>query len=45
MGDKEVHARFGWGQLSGRKHMEDLGIDGRVILKWLLKWDLKAGLD
>jgi len=31
----EVHAEFWWGDLSERDHLEDLGMDGR-ILKWIL---------
>jgi hypothetical protein len=31
---------FWWGNLSERCHVEDPGIDGRIILRWILrKWD------
>jgi hypothetical protein len=26
-----------WENMSERNHLEDLGVDGRVILKWVLK--------
>ena len=26
-----------WGNLSERKHLEDLVVDGRIILKWFFK--------
>jgi hypothetical protein len=29
------------GNLSQRDHLEDLGIDGRIILRWIfMKWDV-----
>jgi len=32
-----------WGDPSKRAHLEDLGIDGSVILKWIFKrWDGEA---
>jgi hypothetical protein len=30
-------ARFGLENLKGRDHSEDLGIDGNVILEWILR--------
>jgi hypothetical protein len=26
-----------WGYLRGRDHLEDLGLDGKIILNWLYK--------
>jgi hypothetical protein len=34
-----VHTGFRWGNLRERNHLEDLGVDERIILKWLFeKW-------
>jgi hypothetical protein len=36
----EVHTQFKWGNLGEGDHLEDPGIDGRIILKWVFKkWD------
>jgi hypothetical protein len=34
---KDVHAEFWWGSLREGSHLEDLGVHGRVILKWIFK--------
>jgi hypothetical protein len=40
MGRGEVHTGFWWGDLTKGDHLEDPGIDGRIILKWIFKnWD------
>ena len=30
-----MHTRFWWGKVRKRHHLEDLGVDGVVILKWI----------
>ena len=37
-GAGEVHIGFWWEDLMEMDHLEDLGINGRIILKWI-KWD------
>jgi hypothetical protein len=40
MGRREVHKGFWWENLTDRGHLEDLGVDGTIILKWSInKWD------
>jgi hypothetical protein len=37
---KEAHTGFWWGNLRAQGYLEDPGIDGRLILKWIIrKWD------
>jgi len=37
MGRGQVYTGFWWGNLRERDHLEDLSIDGEVILKWSFK--------
>jgi hypothetical protein len=32
-----VHTGFWWGNLKERDHLTDPGIDGRIILRWILR--------
>ena len=34
---------FWWGNLRERGHLEDTGVDDRIILRWIFrKWDVEA---
>ena len=43
--EKNCVQGFGWGDLRERDHLEDAGVDGRVILRWISKWLEERGLD
>jgi hypothetical protein len=32
-----VHTGFGWGELMEGYNLEDLDVDGRIIIKWVFK--------
>jgi hypothetical protein len=36
-GGGEVRIEFWWGDFGEVEHLEDPGIDGRIILKWILR--------
>jgi hypothetical protein len=39
-GSREVHTGFWQGKLRERDNLENLSVDGRIILKWIFqKWD------
>jgi hypothetical protein len=43
---EDVHTGFWWGILRARGHFGDPGIDGRIILRLIVrKWDVEYGLD
>jgi hypothetical protein len=44
MGKGEAYTGFWWGNLKNRDHLEDPGVDGRVILKWIF-WKCDGGMD
>jgi hypothetical protein len=36
-GRREVYIDFWWGNLGKRDHLEDPGVNGRIILKWIFR--------
>jgi hypothetical protein len=41
-----VHAGFSWENMVERDLLEEAGIDGRIILKWIFnKWDWGHRMD
>ena len=43
MGRREIRSGSCWGNLKEGDHFEDLGVDGRITLKWILQaWVGKA---
>jgi hypothetical protein len=37
MGRRRVYIGFWWENLRERNHLEDTGVDGRIILKWIFR--------
>jgi hypothetical protein len=46
MGKGEACTGFWWEKLRERDHLRELGVDGRIILRWILrKWGVGYRLD
>jgi hypothetical protein len=44
-GRGEVYTGFWWGNLRERDHLENPGVSGKIILRWIFrKWDV-VGID
>jgi hypothetical protein len=42
MGERRVHTGVWWGHLRERDHLEDPGVNGRIIFRWIFrKWDVR----
>jgi len=40
LGREEVHIGFWWGNMRERDHLQELGVDGNIILKLIFKkWE------
>jgi hypothetical protein len=38
-----VYTEFWWGKLRDRDHLQDPSIDGRIILRWIVReWNVRA---
>ena len=41
-----MHTGFWWGNFREIDHLEDTGVDGKIILRWIFrKWDVGHGPD
>jgi len=45
-GEKNGVYRVLWGNMRGKDHLENPGVDGRIILRWIFRiWNVGHGLD
>jgi hypothetical protein len=44
-GRRQVYTGFWWGNPRKRDHLEDLGVDGRIILGWIFRKCVVGGMD
>jgi len=45
-GERKIHTGFRWGDLMETAHLEDLGVDGKIILNWIFKkWNGETWTD
>jgi hypothetical protein len=44
MGDRRGKTEFWWRELREGDHLQDAGVNGKIILKWIFK-KLDAGMD
>jgi hypothetical protein len=43
MGREQAYTGFCWGNLRERDHLEDLGLDRKIILRWIFRnWNVGA---
>ena len=40
----EAHNWFWWGDMRGGDHVQDPGVDGRIILRWIFKKEVGWGV-
>jgi hypothetical protein len=38
----QAYKGFWWGNLRDRDHFEDPGVGGRIILRWIFRWNVMA---
>jgi hypothetical protein len=38
-----VHSGFWWGYLREEDHLDETGVDGRIILKWIRSEERRVG--